>query len=410
MAEKREQRRGRCTASSARQPPTVRIDVRIVLRQFVSRLGVAVTSLGLLLACAAPVPAPPKVFDVQIDARTSSFSLAASVFFPGEIALHAGDTVRFTAVDRGEVHTVTFGRLVDAALETFAKLPPGAPRPTLVSLGLPPVLIGEPVTSLGRTATLPCFVDSGPAPGSDGCRPEQQLQPDLSGRQTLFNSGYLAGGNVFAVRLAASIRPGTYGFICLLHGPEMSGRIIVEENNRPVASPSEVVAHGAADLDLIVRRLEPLVAGAARDLPSATIAAGVPAPGLAHTQATVFNPTQLTVKRGASVSWSITGFHTISFNAPQDAVGLVVRASDRSWALNPRLLAAEQSPDPTAGAGGGPRIIESGAWNGRGFRSSGLINADPGPRVYRVTFSEPGTYSYKCLLHPDMEGTVKVTD
>ncbi|MDP9321185.1 MAG: hypothetical protein M3P16_08840 [Chloroflexota bacterium] len=375
-----------------------------------SRVGVLATSLGLIIACAAPVPAPPKVFDVQIDARASSFSLAASVFFPREIAVHAGDTVRFTAIDRGEVHTVTFGKLVDAALETFAKLPPGAQRPTLESLGLPPVLLGEPLSSLGRTATLPCFVDRGPTPGPDGCRPEQQVQPDLTGGQTLFNSGYLAGGDIFAVRLAASMRPGAYGFICLLHGPDMSGRIVLEENSRSVASPSEVVARGTADLDLVVRQLEPLVAGAARDRPNGTIVSGVSAPGIAHTQATVFRPVELTARRGEPVSWSITGFHTISFNAPQDAVGLVVRASDRSWALNPRLLAAEQSADPTAGGRGGPRIIESGVWNGRGFRSSGLIDADPGPRIYRVTFSEPGTYSYKCLLHPDMEGTVKVTN
>lgn len=418
MPEKREHRRSvrRSRKRSVhrrvgpRQPLTARIDVSIVLRQFVSRVGVAVTSLGLILACAAPVPAPPKVFDVQIDARASSFSLAASVFFPHEIAVHAGDTVRFTAVDRGEVHTVTFGKLVDAALETLAKVPPSAPRPTLESLGLPPVLIGEPPSSLGRTATSPCFVDSRPTPGPDGCRPEQQVQPDLTGSQTLFNSGYLAGGEIFAVRLAASMRPGTYGFICLLHGPEMSGRIVVEENSRPVASPSEVVARGTEELDLIVRRLVPLVDAAVRDVPNATIFAGISAPSIAHTQATVFRPAELTVRRGEPVTWTITGVHTITFNAPQDAVGLVVRASDRSWALNPRLLAAEQSPDPTAGGQGGPRVIESGVWNGRGFRNSGLINADPGPRIYRVLFGEPGTYSYKCLLHPDMEGTVKVTN
>lgn len=381
----------------------------IVLRQFASRVGVMATAVGLIIACAAPVSAPPKVFDVQIDARSTSFSLAASVFFPHEIAAHPGDAIRFTAVDRGEVHTVTFGKLVDAALETFARVPPGAGRPTLESLGLPPVVIGVPPTSLGRTATLPCFVTSGRPQGPDGCRLEQQVQPDLTGNQALFNSGYLAGGDVFAVRLAASIRTGTYGFICLLHGPDMSGRIVVEENNRPVANPSEVVARGAEELALIVRRLEPLVAGAARDLPKGTVVAGVSAPGIAHTQATVFRPVELTVRRGEPVSWSITGVHTISFNAPQDAVGLVVRASDRSWALNPRLLAAEQSPDPAAGAPVVPRIIESGVWNGRGFRSSGLINADAGPpQIYRVLFGEAGTYSYKCLLHPDMEGTVKV--
>ena len=398
MPEKREHRRGwsdglergRCNRRvGVRQPLTARSDVSIVLRQFARRVGVLATSLGLILACAAPVSAPPKVFDVQIDARAASFSLAASVFFPREIPVHAGDTVRFTALDRGEIHTVTFGTLVDAALDRLAKVPPGAPRPTLESFGLPPVLIGEPATSLGRTATLPCFVESGPTPGPDGCRPEQLVQPDLTGRQTLFNSGYLAGGDVFAVRLGASLRPGTYSFICLLHAPEMSGRIVVAENSRPVADPSEAVARGTEELGRIVRRLEPLVDGIARDLPPATVVAGISAPGVAYTQATVFRPAAVTVRRGEPVSWTITGVHTISFNAPHDAVGLVVKASDRSWALNSRLLYAEQSPDPAAGGQGGPRIIESGMWNGRGFRSSGLINADPAAPTNMLTPGRP---------------------
>ena len=199
--------------------------------------GVALALGALIVAsCASPPPSPAKVFDVQVDARAISFSLAASMFFPREVALHPGDAIRFTAVDRGEIHTVTFGTLVDAAVATFAKLPPGAPRPPLISLGLPPVTIGDPPTSLGRTATLPCFMDGGPVP-ADGCRPEQQRQPDLTGAQRLFNSGYLAGGDVFAVKLSGSIKPGTYNFMCLLHGPEMSGHIVVEDPGRPIPEP-----------------------------------------------------------------------------------------------------------------------------------------------------------------------------
>ena len=362
-----------------------------------------------MTSCAPATPPPPaKVFDVQVDARATSFSLAAAMFFPREIVLHPGDTIRFTAVDRGEIHTVTFGKLVDDALGTFARLSPGEQRPTLASLGLPPVTLGDPVTSLGRTATLPCFLDRGAAPSPDGCRPEEQRQPDLSGTQNLFNSGYLAGGDVFAVRLSPSIKPGTYGFICLLHGPDMSGRIVVAEPGRPAPEPVEVSARGAGELATVVRQLQPLVDGAAAQLPAATVTAGIPAPGIAHTQATVFRPAELTVRRGGSVTWTIRGFHTLSFNAPQDAVGLVIRASDRSWALNGRLLAAEPSAAVNAGGADGPRMIDGGTWDGRGFRSSGLIDADAAPRTYRLVFSEPGTYTYKCLLHPDMEGTIKV--
>ncbi len=373
------------------------------------RLVVGFGLLGLLAAsCAGPPPTPPKVFDVQLDARSTSFSLAASVFFPREVALSPGDTLRFTAVDRGEIHTVTFGKLVDTALDTFARLAPGAPRPTLTSLGLPPLVIGDPPTSLGRTATLPCFLEAGVTPGPDGCRPEEQRQPDLTGTQNLFNSGYLAGGDVFAVRVSPSAPPGVYGFMCLLHGPDMSGRVVVEQRGRPVADPAEVSARGAEDLGAVVRQLQPLVDSAVRDLPPATVVAGIPAPTLAHTQATVFRPAELTVKRGEAITWRISGVHTISFRAPQDAVGLVLRASDRSWALNGRLLGAEPAASPLVGASGGPPLIDAGAWDGRGFRSSGLINADGTTRSYLLAFTEPGTYAYKCLLHPDMEGTITV--
>jgi plastocyanin len=371
--------------------------------------GITFILFALIASCGGPPAPPPKVFDVQIDARASSFSLAASMFFPREISVHAGDTVRFTAVDRGEIHTVTFGRLVDSALETFARLSPGAPRPTLASLGLPPVVIGDPPTALGRTATLPCFLEGGVVPGSDGCRPEEQRQTELSGTQGLFNSGYLAGGDVFALRLSPSIKPGVYGFMCLLHGPDMSGQITIEERDRPVPDPPSVAARGTEQLGVVVRRLQPLVDGAVR-APAATVVAGVPAPGIPHTQATVFRPAELTVRRGEPVSWNVAGVHTISFGAPQDAVGLVIRASDRSWALNARLLAPEPPATLGAGASGGPRVVDGGAWDGRGFRSSGFINADEAPRTYRLVFSQPGTYAYKCLLHTDMEGTITVVE
>ena len=373
-------------------------------------IGATLTCLALIASGCGPSARPPaRVFDIQVDAKTTSFSLAASLYFPKDVEAHPGDTLRFTAVDRGEIHTVTFGTLVDTAVTKLTGTAPGPSRPTLASLGLPQVIEGPP-DELGRTATQPCFVERGAVP-RDGCSGEQQRQPDLTGKQSFYSSGYLAGGAVFAVRLATSITPGVYGFLCLLHGPDMAGRVVVVESARAIAEPSAVTARGATELEGIVSGLRSSIGPATSALPRATVVAGVPARGIRHTQATVFAPDDVNVRRGETVTWQVLGFHTISFNAPQDAVGLVIRASDGSWTLNSLLLQPERSPTQVSGPPPGPLLWDSGTWDGRGFRSSGLIRSDDPPFIsYRVTFAEPGTYGYKCLLHPDMEGRIRVVD
>lgn len=382
------------------------------IRPSVRQFGILLAGCTVLAAACAPAAAPraPRVYDVQVDAKAAPFFLTAGAYFPREVQAHPGDTVRFTAVDRGEIHTVTFGSLIDAGLRRFDATPTGR-RPSLQELDLPPLLIGTPPTEVGQSAVQPCFLSKGVPPLTERCSPEQQRQPELTGTYSLVNSGYLAGGSVFAVRLADTIKPGTYSFICLLHGPEMRGRVVVVEQDRKIPTPSEVAARGAAELAGLVSALEPAVGLAARDLTGGTVVAGVQAPNTEFTQATVFTPVDVSVRVGEAVIWNVRGFHTISFNAPQDAVGTLVRTSDGGWALNRRLFEPERSPVRHVGPPGGPFTLDSGPWDGKGFRSSGLIASEgTAPVAYRVAFTVPGTYSYKCLFHTDMEGLVRVTD
>jgi len=48
--------------------------------------------------------------------------------------------------------------------------------------------------------------------------------------------------------------------------------------------------------------------------------------------------------------------------------------------------------------------------HGNGFWNSGAIdqNASPLPSSNTVTFGAPGTYTYYCMIHPFMKGTVVV--
>jgi plastocyanin len=51
------------------------------------------------------------------------------------------------------------------------------------------------------------------------------------------------------------------------------------------------------------------------------------------------------------------------------------------------------------------RPVDAGTWNGEGFFNSGLMFGGD----FIVRFSKPGTYTYECLIHPGMAGTITVT-
>src|SRR5262249_21156051 len=87
-------------------------------------------------------------YDVQVDNKSTALTFQATAYFPDPLKVHAGDTIRFKAVDRGEPHTVTFGTMVDAAVASLAKRPAPAPNapppPETPELAKLPTLIGDP--------------------------------------------------------------------------------------------------------------------------------------------------------------------------------------------------------------------------------------------------------------------------
>jgi len=374
-------------------------------------------------------------YDVQIDGSTPAFNMAAFAYFPNELRVHPGDTVRFTAVDRGEPHTVTLGTLVEDALAAIAKVPKDAPPgpPPSAALKIPPPFAGQLPSSidLRQSAMQSCFLASGDPPARDACSKEQQRQPEFSGNSSFYNSGFLPGRAVFSLKLASTIRPGTYSFICLFHGPGMLGKLTVVDVGEKVALPDEMKAQATAQLDKLVQSLQSTVAQAKAAPPAGGVIAGAFDPAVHDGFVSDFFPKTITVPTGGSLTWQISGGHTISFNAPSDAVDFVVKATDGSFHLNNKAIfpvgwpgqplppgpgmdpppggPQPPLPGPTTGAPPPPLTTDAGPWDGKGFRSSGLIfQQGPKPPTYKVTFVQPGTYSYKCLIHVDMEGTVKV--
>ena len=126
-----------------------------------------------------------------------------------------------------------------------------------------------------------------------------------------------------------------------------------------------------------------------------------------------FFPATKSVPVGTTVTFAMspktTEAHTISFGPadylkgvadtfigpdPNNAQGLPV--------VNP--IAAFPSDVPTLPAYDGTN-------HGNGFLSGGIIDRDavtPGGGTTQITFSKAGTYSYICLIHPDMKGQIVV--
>ncbi|TMK53369.1 MAG: hypothetical protein E6G66_02140, partial [Actinobacteria bacterium] len=95
----------------------------------------------------APAPVGPQTFSVSVDAVSGVIPLAAEQYFPSEVQVHPGDTIKFNEVWSGEPHTVSLGSLVDQG-PTATPLPAFFPRPGRGSDPTP-------------AAAQPCFLDTG---------------------------------------------------------------------------------------------------------------------------------------------------------------------------------------------------------------------------------------------------------
>jgi len=172
------------------------------------------------------------------------------------------------------------------------------------------------------------------------------------------NSGVVGYGQKWTIRFT---RPGRYTYHCLLHFPGMMGLVVV--NPRPAAASTVVVRTGY---------------------------------GSTRSAVDAFFPDSLVIRAGTTVIWT-PGFHTVSFGPPT---------------MLQNLRAHFVMPVPQKA---GPPIIEVNpaaalptggpTYNGAGFWNSGLLIRGP----THLTFTTPGVYHYKCLVHPGMDGTIIVT-
>jgi plastocyanin len=378
------------------------------------------------------------VIPVQVDGKADTFSASFFAYFPSQIQAHPGDEVDFTSVFRGEPHSVTLGKDVDDVFSILAQAcPNGGPNEdpncangppagfadqyNAASNKLPPLIPDNPTDPIPQGSAQPCFLATGDIPTDNSACPEV-TQPDFDGTQTVYNSGFLADGAVFKVKLADNIAPGTYNYYCLLHREGMTGTITVVDKDTNIPSADDQKATGDAALADAISKLEPSFTPLASLTPD-TAVAGAFSQDVPEGEINEFGPKGSDIAVGGSVTWTVFGAHTISFNAPESArASILIKDESGNWAVNPEALApapegaaGQQPPDPNApppDPSAPPTLIDAGEWDGQGFHSSGVILSfgpgDPGYSQYKLTFTQAGTYTYVCLIHPDMEGTVKV--
>jgi plastocyanin len=264
----------------------------------------------------------------------------AIIFTPKYIDVTVGDTVIWRDADGLEPHTVSFGPM--AMLKKLAQdniMP------------LPHKLLG----------LNPKVANATPGNTYDGTG--------------FANSGLLTKGKTWSRTFT---RPGTYHYLCLIHGEPMDGYVLVHPRPRPAQGKLYIVLTGGDQM-------------AGNDKSNVT-------------SDMAFYPQRLTIHVGDTVEW-MGFFHTVAFGpeALRDQLekNFLVRTPQQS---GPPLLVFN------------PKVaFPSGrhTYNGTGFVSSGILalNAPQNSKVpptYRLTFTRPGTYQYDCLVHPNMEGSITV--
>jgi plastocyanin len=337
-------------------------------------------------------------------------------YFPSTVTARPGDTVEFKQMWTGEPHSVTMGTLVDKGLAAAPKGPSGSPGPDYAAL---PVMIPEGPGDANQIAVNPCYLATGTLP-KDATKPCPRVaQPDFTGTQAYYNSGFLSAGSTFKIKLAEGLAPGTYKYYCNLHGAVMSGAIDVKAKGSAIPAPDAVMAAGKKEATQKLASTETAYKDAeANKTPYSkpeTVLGGYGDPSSAGGLLEFF-PDSVTTKAGEKITWVFFGGHTLTFNPPADVGHPIVKGPDGNWHMNPKAMGPAGSPGVNPAQGGPPAsglpqpvITDGGSYDGSGFRNSGFIPPGRTPLGYSLTFTKAGSFRYSCLVHPAMTGTVDVS-
>jgi plastocyanin len=349
--------------------------------------AVALASAATALLVPAAAQAKTKTVSVGpplAAAKKMGETATANAFFPSKLKVNVGDSVKFVPAG---FHTVNFPKKGDGALPLI--IPTGqkvagsndaAGAPFWFNgqdaLSLNPAFAAPPASTWGKKATYTGakMVESG--------LPGEKAKP-------------------LTVKFT---KAGTYTYYCDLH-PGMKASVTVAKKGASVPSAKQDAAAVKKQSDAAVKAAKGLDQA---DPGANTVNLGVAAKGGVEYFGMV--PAALTVAKGTTVKFQMTKgsyeAHTATFGPgnieePSSYIGGIA-ASFESPSIDPKgTYPSDVTP-----------VSLSPTTHGNGFWSSGVLDASSQtqqlPESSSVKFDTAGTYTYYCLIHPFMRGTVTV--
>jgi len=316
-------------------------------------------------------------FAVQVGAFDGPNSADLQGFYPRNAVIRAGDSLTFSF---GGFHTV--------AIPAKGKKPPGpvAPfggvtPPTNDAAGAPYWFVGQPLFGLNGAAF---------APGKS---------TTYTGRNFV-SSGARDSGK-FTVKFT---KAGVYKVYCALH-PQMRGKVTVLAKTKTPPSGAVQKRAGAgqggagrASGKRILKQAKSQTAT------GATVLMGA---GTSRVSIYNFFPSKRTVPVGTTVTFRMSGrneIHTATFG-PTAYVDNVQKAAFEG---PPTAPIASEGFYPSDAPGTIPSLTPT--THGNGFVNTGFLTDPgiPGAKSFKIKFDAPGTYEFRCLVHPFMRGMVTV--
>jgi plastocyanin len=324
--------------------------------------------------------APPAALKVL----QQRYGSEANDFFPHVTTIHVGDSVRFRL---SGFHTVDLPKKGGDPLP-FATT--GAPQSGILdAAGAPFWFNGQPQIGFNPPLLVSRF---GKVAGYNGSK---RLTSGLP----------LANGRIPPMTVNFT-KQGTYDYYCNLH-PGMEGTIKVLAADKKVPTRATVAKNVAKQ---VARDIS-----TAKGLSSVTPPAGtvyVGSGGSHNVEYFGMVPGTITVPVGTTLKFSMspktTETHTATFgpgdpiNEPTSYLGLVAAGLNKPVFDNVTTYPSDVPGTP---------VTLTPALHGNGFWNSGAmdqVSASPLPTSNTVTFGAPGTYTYYCMIHPFMKGTVVV--
>jgi plastocyanin len=343
------------------------------MKRFLIFAALAVLLVGLVF----PLPTFAKskmpasqTYTVMVGLENTHKGVSVTAFFPNTVTIHSGDTVHWQ-LNTHEIHTVTFGYEKNAELpETLIGPVPGGPSPFLAN-------------------------------------PEVTNQVPFGGGTytgSMANSGIMGPdeGEVKAFDLTFP-DPGSYLYVCVVHGWVMQGTVEVVGPEVAIPSPNQSMAMGKQEMAAALAQVPAALRNAeALEVPPVANPDGT----MTHTillgymegqiMFARFFPDKAVVRPGDTVVWEMTPFsiapHTVTFlnGNPAPPLFITVPQADQLPLLyvDPGTLFPSQ---PTA------NLTRDGYYN------SGVILPIPGT-TYSLTIDDsmtPGLDPFLCLLHDD---------